>query len=458
MNSQEQYDLIVIGGGAGGSACTQMVVDAGYRVAQIERDHLGGTCLNYGCDPTKTLLHIGQQLQQAVRAERYGFPRERRSVDWAAVRQRVDEVQTAMRGGKPEEARQQMRSEGIDLVMGEAAFVSPHEIEVKGRRLYAQRFLIATGQEPLIPAIPGLRDTGFLTNREALYLPELPARLAVIGGGPLGTEFAQLFHRLDVAVSLFDAGDQILPKDDPELASALAQCLSDEGIDIRTGRRLKAVQPSSAGKELLFGHGANEERFHCDELLLALGRRPALQALQLQVAGVATNKEGIVVDATLRTSVPHIWAAGDIATDYPFTHTAVAQSQYLAEAIFAEDPPPFDNRAIPWVTYTDPALAHVGQTEQELQEAGVEYRVAQAHFGDIPRAQITGETAGQVKLLVGNDGHLLGGHILASGAGDLIAPIVLAMRNDLPISALQSVVLPYPTMVQALRQAARSLL
>lgn len=463
MKNERAYDLIVIGGGAGGSACTAMAAEAGYRVAQIERDHIGGTCLNYGCDPTKTMLHIGELFQYARAAEQYGLQAAEHQVAWDAVLERVRAVQDEMRGGPPQQAQQQMRERGIDLILGEATFIAPHEIDVAGRRLTGKRFLIATGTEPLIPDIPGLHESGFITNREAVSLPCLPTRLAVIGSGPVGTEFAQLFHNFGVQIALFDESSQILPKDDAELAAELSKVFDDTGIEVKTGLRLTSVESTAEGKKLTFtvidaeGNEGEKQTFTCDELLLALGRRPSLQALQLENAGVATADDKVVVDQFLRTSVPHIWAAGDIATDYPFTHTGNAQSHYLADAIFAEEPQPFNNNAIPWVTYTRPALAHVGKTEKELQEAGTRYQVARQSFADVARAQTTGEKTGQVKILVGDDGELLGAHILAVGAGDLIAPLVLAMRTGLQIDALQDVILPYPTMVGAIRQAARSL-
>lgn len=456
MNNQS-YDLIVIGGGAGGSACTASVNAAGYRVAQIERDRLGGTCLNYGCDPTKAMLHIGQMMRRATMAQQYGVRLNDVETDWNSIQTRVRQVQNEMRGGPPEEARAKMREDGIDLIMGEASFVSSHEVEVDGRRLYGENILIATGTEPLVPDIDGLQEAGYITNREAVYLPQLPRRMAVIGGGPVGTEFAQLFHRFGVEICLFDDNEHILVKDDAELAEELAQILIEEGISVHTNSRLQAVELVEEGKELTFSVDGDEQQLVFDEFLIALGRKPALDALNLDTADVKVDDGQIVVDEMLRTSVPHIWAAGDVVTDHPFTHTANAHSAHLAENIFAENPAPFNNKAIPWVTYTSPELAHVGQTEREVKDSGIDYRVGRVRFEDVARAQTTGEKWGQVKLLVGSEGDLLGGHILAINAGELIAPVVLAMRNDLRVDALQNVILPYPTMVEALRQAARSI-
>lgn len=460
--NKNQYDLIVIGGGAGGSTCTAAANATGYRVAQVERDRIGGTCLNYGCDPTKTLLHIGQVAETAMRAEKYEIWVKQAQPNWQAALTHVRQVQQEMRGGEPEEAIANLRDEGIDLIKGEATFVSSHEIEVNGQRLYGKNILIATGTEPLIPEIPGLREGGFITNREAVSLRELPTRLAVIGSGSVGTEFAQLFRRFGVDVVLFEESDQILPKDDQELANALADTLEKEGIEIYTKARLIAVEATTDGKYLTvcrnLEHEEREEQLVFDEVLLALGRRPTVEVLNLGAIGVETKDGRIVVDEMLRTSVPHIWAAGDIVTDFPFTHTAVAQSQLLAHNIFSEEPIPFNKEAIPWVTYTSPELAHVGQTEQQLQQMGVAYHVARVAFADVARAQITGQKKGLVKLLVAANDTILGGHILAVNAGELIAPVVLAMRNHLPLSALQDVILPYPTMMEAIRQAARQLL
>ncbi|MCZ7573243.1 MAG: FAD-dependent oxidoreductase [Ardenticatenaceae bacterium] len=384
------YDLVVIGAGAAGSTAASTAAESGHRVALVERDRLGGTCLNYGCDPTKTLLHVAQRLFHARHGSRYGLRIAAAEADWTAVHTWVGQVLDRIRGGTRIEAHRHIAATGIDLYWAEARFGSPHEVIVGTQTLRAARIIIATGGEARVPPIDGLREVGFLTNIEAVSLAPLPRRLAIVGGGPIGVEFAQLFHRFGVAVTVLEMADHILPKDDRELIDRLAGLLVDEGV-------------------------------------------------------------------RLRTSVAHIWAAGDVTGGYQFTHVAAEQGQLAAHNAFASRPTSFDDRVVPWVTYTDPALAHVGQTEEQLREAGVRYRVARLALNELDRAITTGETDGLVKLLADEEGQLLGGQILAPNAGDLIAPVVLAMHARLPVKVLAETILPYPTMAEGVRWAADKL-
>lgn len=456
MSSSTEFDLIVIGAGAAGSTAATIAADAGHRVALIERDRLGGTCLNYGCDPTKTMLRAAHLLAHARAGERHGLQIPQAEVEWQGVLARVARVQERIRGGSPEEARAKLAArEHLTLIMGEARCLSPHEVAVGAQRLRAGRLLIATGGAAAVPPITGLREAGFITNEEAVTLPRLPRRLVIIGGGPIGVEFAQLFHRFGVAVTVLEQGPALLGKDDREMAERLCGLLGESGIRMETSVEVRAVAQDREGKRLRVRCGEQaEETIVADEILLATGRRPVYGALDLAAAGVETDDDGIVVDKTLRTSVDHIWAAGDVTGDYPFTHVAAEQGKLAAQNAFAPIPRAFDDRVIPWATYTDPTLAHVGRTEAQLREAGVPYRVGRLDLAELDRAIIEGETEGAVKLLVGENDALLGAHILAPNAGDLLAPVVVAMRAGLPATALADALLPYPTFAEALRWAA----
>ncbi|HBY99295.1 MAG TPA: hypothetical protein DEP84_36045 [Chloroflexi bacterium] len=454
------YDLVVIGAGAAGSTAASTAAESGHRVALVERDRLGGTCLNYGCDPTKTLLHVAQRLFHARHGSRYGLRIAAAEADWTAVHTWVGQVLDRIRGGTRVEAHRHIAATGIDLYRAEARFGSPHEVIVGTQTLRAARIIIATGGEARVPPIDGLREVGFLTNIEAVSLAPLPRRLAIVGGGPIGVEFAQLFHRFGVAVTVLEMADRILPKDDRELVDRLAGLLVDEGVRLRTSVKVERAhcEAVATGKRITLRDRAGvEETLEVDEILLATGRQAALDALHLEAAGVETNKHGILVDPTLRTSVAHIWAAGDVTGGYQFTHVAAEQGQLAAHNAFASRPTSFDDRVVPWVTYTDPALAHVGQTEEQLREAGVRYRVARLALNELDRAITTGETDGLVKLLADEEGQLLGGQILAPNAGDLIAPVVLAMHARLPVKVLAETILPYPTMAEGVRWAADKL-
>ena len=452
---KNEYDLVVIGAGGAGSTAAGSAARKGRRVALIERDKLGGNCLNYGCDPTKTLLHTAQMLYQARHAAELGLRIPHAEADWAAVQAHVRQVQKTIRGGTLEQARAGIAAQGIDLFMGEAAFNSPHEIRVNDKTLRGKRFIIATGTTASIPEIEGLAEAGYITNVEAVSLPELPERLVVIGGGPIGLEFAQMFNRFGVKVVVLELARQPLPREDYELAMALCSQLKAEGIRLEFGVETRCGKTQKNGKHIYFqGKDGREVGLVTDQLLVAVGRQPALDGLNLEAAGVQYTPKGIPTDAALRTNVPHIWAAGDITSPYQFSHVAANQGGLAAHNAFAKKPRTFDDRFIPWVTFTDPELARVGLSEADLQEAKIEHRVGCASFHKLDRAITSNQTFGSVKLLADKRGKLLGGHILGANAGELIAPVVYALRFGLTVKMMAGAMLPYPTMAEAVRQAA----
>ena len=458
--AKQQYGLLVIGSGAAGSSAVTTIDKKGLRIALIERGKLGGTCLNYGCDPTKTLLYIANLLYEARHASKYGLRVPKAQADWSSVQQWTQDIISRLRGGTPEEARAKFAQQGIDVLEGEAKFLSPHEISVSGYgdTISAERIIIATGSETLIPPIEGLDEAGYITNIQAVSLPTLPRRMAIAGGGAIGIEFAQLFHRFGVEVAVLERSPNILDTEDRELANRLCKLLTEEGIRLETNAEVKRVQRNGGGKRITVQCGKrDQEELEVDELLIAVGRRAAFASLNLETAGVQTSKKGIIVDETLRTSVPHIWAAGDVASSYQFTHVASEQGKLAVHNAFRDNPQPFDDRVIPWGIFTYPPLAHVGKTEQQLQQDKVEYRSACVPFSENERASTEGKTEGLIKLLVDGKGTILGGHILGTRADDLLAPIVLAMHASVPVQALASTMLPYPTVSEIVRLVAEKL-
>lgn len=452
------YDLLVIGAGPAGSAAANLAAAQGRSVVLVERDKIGGTCLNYGCDPTKALLHLANQLHAARAAAPTGLRFGTAAADWPAVQSYLHHVRNQVRGGTDAAVRRQLAEQGIDVRKGVARFAGPRELRVGDELLRAERVLIAVGSLATPPDLPGLQALGYITNREAVNLRELPRRLAIVGGGPIGVEFAQLFSRFGVQVTIVEQAPRLLMKDECALAERLRELLEAEGIGVITNATLTAARPYRQAKQLLYTRDGENGALQCDEIMIATGFRPALASLRLYEAGVATNEHGVVADATLRTSVPHIWVAGDAAGGYQFTHVAYEQGRLAAENAFAEHPHQFDEHVIPWVTYTSPELAHVGRTEDELREAGVPYRVGVKQMRDVERALLIGQPEGQVKLLVGDDGAILGGHILAAHAGELIAPLALAMRAGLRAADLAGTILPYPTLAEGVRWAAEDAL
>lgn len=455
--AEHNYDLLVIGGGAAGSSAVTNLQGKNLKIALVERDKLGGTCLNYGCDPTKTLLHIAAQLHKARQADRYGLRILDVGFDWEAVQRRVTKVLEKIRGGSPEEADKNFKE--ADLYKGQARFVSPHEVEIDGQRLRAEKIIIASGTVATVPPIEGLQETGFITNVEAVSLKTLPKRLAIMGGGPIGIEFSQMFRRFGVEVTVLEKTPQVLATEDRDLADALVKLLAKEGISFRTGVEVVKVSPGESGKRLTLQRANGEQsELVVDEILVAIGRTPALKELNLAAAGVETTEKGIPVDKFLRTNVSHIWAAGDIASKYQFTHVASEQGKLAGLNAFSNEPQAYDESVIPWGVYTYPNLAHVGRTEEELREAGEEYRVVRHSFDEVVRAITDDQTEGMVKLLVSPSGKILGGHVLAEPAGELLSPLVIAMKAGLTVDVLAHTIQPYPTLAETVKQAADKLL
>ncbi len=460
-----QYDVLVLGAGAAGSTAAISLAEQGMSVALIERDEIGGTCLNYGCDPTKTLLFIADLLYRTQHAARYGLHIPTVSTHWEEVQAYVQHIIYDMRGGTTDEACAKLKKKGVEVFRGEARFISQHEVVVteeaqsgnNEQTISAKHIIIATGDETVIPPIDGLQQAGFITNVEAVALPTLPRRLAILGGGAIGIEFAQMFHRFGVDVTVLEQSSTLLSKEDREVAHTLVTLLHAEGIRTETGIELVSVRHADDGKHVTFRTSQKvEEELVVDELLIAIGRKPAIEMLDLKAAGVETTKKGISVDATLRTNVPYIWAAGDVTGGYQFTHVATEHGKLIAQNLRAEHPQPLGERVVPWVTYTNPPLAHVGKTEEELREAGVEYKVGRMQFKEVERAIAQDETEGLVKILVDAQGKILGGHILGSRADDLLAPLVVAMQAGLSVHALASTILPYPTLSESVRRAAEN--
>ncbi len=453
--AHKKYEMIVIGAGAAGSGVASSAAKQGKRVLQIEKDNLGGTCLNYGCDPTKTLLNIAGQLHQALNAEALGLHIPEADFSWPRVQEHLHQVVDQLRGGDFEQGKKQLQESGIDVIRGEAHFVSPKAVMVNGETIEGDSFVICVGSQTVVPSIEGLKETGYLTNVEAIWLSHLPRSMAILGGGANGIEFSQLFHRFNVSITTIDSGPRILDKEDAELAEILQKTLRDEGLRLLTNTQLTKVRRAPEGKILTLKHkDGSEQELVVDEILIASGRAPKIEALNLEAAGVQTEKGAVKVDEHQRTNVPHIWAAGDVTNMLPFTHVASEQGRIAGHNAFSDKLHSFTDLTIPWVMYTDPPLAHVGKTEEQLKEAKTPYKALKVSYTDIERALLNGQMGGLIKLLVDYDGELLGGHILGPNADDLIGQVTIAMQNHLKIDQLANTVMPYPTLSEGLRAAA----
>jgi len=442
-----RYDVIAIGGGAAGLVTAAGAAGLGARVALVERERLGGECLWTGCVPSKALLAAARAAAQARQAERFGV-KATPQIDFARV---LGWVRAAQAQIAPHDSPERFRSLGVDVVFGSAHFTDANTIAAGATRLQGRHIVIATGSSPAIPAIPGLDATPYHTNETIFGITEQPASLLVLGGGPIGVELAQAFTRLGTRTTLVEQNARVLPLEDQELTAVLAASLQRDGVDLRLGRTIARVERVASGVRAALDDGSTIE---AAALLVATGRTSRVTGLELARADVAATESTIMLDDRLRTTVRHIWAAGDVTGAPRFTHVADYQARLvLRNALF-----PLSARAtydlVPFVTYTDPELAHVGLGEAEARERHGDVRVWRRAFSDLDRAVADGETTGMVKLIATPGGRLLGGHVLGHGAGSLIAEIVLAMKHGVTLTHLANTMHAYPTYPEAIKQAA----
>ncbi|HEX5500695.1 MAG TPA: FAD-dependent oxidoreductase, partial [Thermomicrobiales bacterium] len=380
-------------------------------------------------------------------AARYGVAVDGARADWPAIRDRVETVIDTIRGG---DGDANIRRSGVALYKDHARFRSPHEIEVDGDVLRFDRAVIATGARAVVPPIPGLAEAGFITNVEAVALERLPRSLAIIGGGVVATEFAQIFGRLGVEVTILNRRERILPREEPELTEELQDIFRREGIRIENGIQARRVERAGGLARIdLERDGAPVRECGAETILLATGRAPVVDDLGLDAAGVAYSKAGVEVDAMLRTTAPNIWAAGDvIAGGFPFTHVADYQARIVAANVLGHGRPrEVDYAVVPWGIFTDPELGRVGLTEAEARATGCQVRVARTRFRDIARGIAAGETDGLVKLVADRvTGRLLGAHILGARGAELLGEAALAIRLRLPAGAIADTLHAYPSL------------
>lgn len=454
MESRRSYDVVVIGGGAAGLVTAAGSARLGARVALIERDRLGGECLWTGCVPSKALLRSAEIAQRWRDGDRFGL----RSAEPELV---FGEVMESMRGViariQPHDDPQRFRDMGVDVIHGTARLTRPGHVEVDGRELETRHIVLATGSRPIIPPIEGLEEVGYLTHETILELEGRPERLVVLGAGPIGVEFAQVFNRLGAEVTVVELADRILPKEEPELTEELQELLEAEGIEFRLGHRAVGAERGDGRRTLrVRGPDGSEVGISGDEILVATGMRPHTTGLGLENVGVELDDTGAIrVDDRLRTTARRIWAAGDVTGVLFFTHVADYQARLLVRNLFF----PFHSRAdysgIPWATYTDPTLARIGPTEDEARDRhGAGIGVYRARFDDLDRAITDRAAHGLVKLITNSRGRLLAGHVLGSHADALIHEIAVALRSGMKIGSLSRTVHAYPTLPEAIRKAA----
>jgi pyruvate/2-oxoglutarate dehydrogenase complex dihydrolipoamide dehydrogenase (E3) component/uncharacterized membrane protein YdjX (TVP38/TMEM64 family) len=450
-----RYDrnLIVIGAGAGGLVSAYIAATVRAKVTLIEAHRMGGDCLNTGCVPSKSLIRSAKLVHEMRTADRFGLNAQEPVFSFAAVMARLREV---IRVIEPADSVERYTKLGVDVRIGHARIVDPWTVEIGGERLTTRSIVIAAGAEPLVPPIPGLEESGYLTSDtmwDALADREAPPpRLVIIGGGPIGVEMAQAFRRLGSEVTIVHSGEHILAKEDEEVSEFIAERLRGEGVEILTGH--KAVR--CEGKALVVGGLSGERSLPFDELLVAVGRKPRLSGYGLEELGVDISGK-LERDEYLQLRYPNIYAVGDVATDYQLTHAAAHEAWFAAVNALFGSVKRFraDYRVLPWTTFTDPEVAHVGHNEASAREEGVEYEVVRYPLGHLDRAVTEGANEGFVKLLVqpGKD-KILGATIVASQAGEMLAEYVLAMKHNIGLNKILGTVHAYPTMSEANKYAA----
>jgi len=442
-------DLCVIGAGSGGLAVAAGAAQMGAEVVLVERGIMGGDCLNFGCVPSKSLLAAARIADLWRRGAGLGIAYARPRIDFAAV---ADSVQRVIAEIAPNDSAERFEGLGVRVLRAEARFTSPRTVHAGGVEIRPRRFVIATGSQPAVPPIPGLDDVPYLTNETVFANHDLPEHLIVIGGGPIGIEMAQAHRRLGARVTVLDVGP-LLPRDDPELSAILAGRLSSEGIVVRPGIEIADIGRTEKTVAVRLASG---ERISGSHLLVAAGRRPTIEGLDLTAAGIAATAQGITVDARLRTTNRRVFAIGDVVGGPQFTHVALYHAGIVIRNALFRIPAKVDYRALPWVTYTDPELAQVGLTEAGSRAIEGAPRVLRWRFAENDRAQTERETEGMVKVVTRGNGHILGASILGAGAGDLILPWALAISQKLKIGALANLIVPYPTRGEASKRAAGS--
>ena len=455
-----RYDLVVIGAGTAGLvvAAGAAGLGLGLKVALIEKGLMGGDCLNVGCVPSKCLIRSSRVVADMGEAAPFGIqPPDHIEVDFAAVMQRMRKIRA---GISHHDSAERFRKLGIDVFLGQAQFVDGETIRVNSSQLRFKKAVIATGARASRPSIPGLAEAGYLTNETVFSLTEQPRRLAVIGGGPIGCELAQAFHRLGSQVTLLHKHGHLLDREDADAAEIIQQQFLKENLKLLLDVSLDQVDATPAGKVIHYTQKGMARSVVVDEILVGAGRTPNVDGLNLEAVGVEYDRRrGVIINDYLQTTNPRIYAAGDICMDWKFTHAADAAARLVIKnALFAPlglGRSKLSSLVMPWVTYTDPEIAHVGLYEGQAQAQGIDTNTIKIPFTSVDRALADGEPEGFVKILHprGSD-KILGATIVARHAGEMISEITLAIVAKQGLSALSGVIHPYPTQAEAIKKAA----
>ncbi len=445
-----RYNLVVIGAGTAGLVTAAGAAGLGAKVALVERHLMGGDCLNVGCVPSKSIIRSGRAAFDIADAGRFGINNTGGvHIDFPAVMERMRKIRA---GISKNDSAARFRDLGVDVFLGEATFTAPDTVQVEGKTLRFKKAVIATGARPVAPPVEGLAEAGFLTNETVFSITERPGRLVVIGGGPIGCELAQTFRRLGSEVDIVGRAPQFLPREDQDAAAILERAFENEGIRMWLGTSLKKVSMNGGKKLVHIEKDGVERTIEADELLVGAGRAPNVEGLNLEAASVKFDKNGVTVNDFLQTTNPRIYAAGDVCMKYKFTHTADFAARIVIQNALFFGRKRLSALTVPWTTYTDPEIAHVGMYERDAKERGFEVDTFKKDFKDLDRAIADGEEEGFVKIHVkkGTD-EILGATIVARHAGEMISEITLAIVGGLGLGTISKAIHPYPAQAEAIR-------
>ncbi len=447
-------DICVIGGGSGGLAVASGAAQLGASTVLFEAAKMGGDCLNYGCVPSKALLGAARHAHNHTRAAAFGVNAAPPTVDFQAVHDHVHGVIGAI---APHDSVERFEGLGVNVLQETARFIGPTVVEGDGgSKVTARRFVVATGSAAGVPPIPGLDDVPFFTNENIFDNTTLPDHLIVVGAGPIGMELAQAHRRLGAKVTVLEMF-RAFPRDDQELAEIVVTAIRRDGVTLREGIAIDRVEPDGAGVAVVLKHDDSEETVRGSHLLIAAGRRPNVTGLGLESAGVEYTPKGITVDRRLRSTNKHIFAIGDVAGSFQFTHVAGYHAGIVVRNALFRIPAKTDDSAVPWVTYTDPELASVGMNEAAARDAhGGDIRVLRWPFAENDRAQADRVTDGFVKVITTSRGRILGAALVGDHAGELLQPWILAISAKLKIGAMANIIAPYPTLGEVNKRVAGS--
>ncbi len=450
MSAVITTDICVIGAGSGGLSVAAGAVQMGAEVVLIEKDKMGGDCLNTGCVPSKALLGAAKHAQAFRNSGPFGITPATPDIDFAAAMAHVSEV---IQGIEPHDSVERFESLGVNVIKGVARFTSDREVVVGDQRVQAKRFVIASGSRATVPPIPGIDETDYLSNETLFENTVCPDHLIIVGAGPIGLEMAQAHHRLGAQVTVLERM-RALPKDDPELAAIVVKSLREEGISIREEVDIASVSGKSGNIRVTLSDG---EELRGSHLLMATGRAPAVADMGLDEAGIQYSRSGIEVDSRLRTTNKRVFAVGDAKGGLMFTHLAGYDAGIVIRNILFKLPSKADYSAIPWVTYTDPELSQVGLTEAEAKEKhGDAITVTQSEYAENDRARTERITAGLIKVVTGKRGKILGAGIAGSSAGEIIQPWQIAVAKGYTMKDMAGIISPYPTLSEISKRAAGS--